>query len=316
MNSVASPAAESAIATVPASRAGLYLRLVLVMLFWGGSFIAGRRLALEMPHFVAAAARYLVATALLLGYLRQREGGLPRPTRRQWLEIAALGASGVFAYNAFFFGALERIAAGRAALIIATVPALTAVASWLIFRLRFAWWQWLGVTVAFAGVAIVVSHGDLATLGSSAIGVGELLMFGCAFSWLVYTLVGRAMLRRPGALSPLATTAYACAFGLLLLAAAAAFELPQADWARLGWPEAAAIVYMGLFGTALAFVWFYEGVKLLGAARATVFGNLVPVFGVALAALLLGEPVLASMVVGGFVTLAGVSLTNLERKSA
>lgn len=299
----------------PAARSRLYARLVLVALFWGGSFIAGRRLALDLPHFFAATARYVVATALLLGYLRQREGRLPLPSARQWLEIAVLGATGVFAYNAFFFGALARLPAGRAALIIATVPALTAVAAWLIFRLRFAWWQWLGVLIAFAGVAIVVSHSDLATLGSDAIGVGELLMLGCAFSWLVYTLVGRAMLRRPNALSPLATTAYASAFGLLLLAAAAAFEVPQLQSSHIDWIDIAAIAYMGLFGTALAFVWFYEGVKVLGAARATVFGNLVPAFGVTLAVLVLGEPLLASMVVGGLVTLAGVSLTNIERRA-
>lgn len=300
---------------LPTANAGLYGRLLLVMLFWGGSFIAGRQLALHMPHFIAAAARYAVAVVLLLGYLWQREG-LPRPSGRQWAEIAVLGATGVFAYNAFFFGALERLPAGRAALIIATVPALTAVSSWLIFRLRFAWWQWLGVAVAFFGVAIVVSRGDFATLASGAIGAGELLMLGCAFSWLVYTLVGRAMLRRPGALSPLATTAYASALGFLLLAGAAAFEVPQLSSARVGWTEVAAIVYMGLFGTALAFVWFYEGVKQIGAARATVFGNLVPMFGVSLAVLVLGEPLLASMVIGGLVTLGGVSLTNLERQRA
>jgi drug/metabolite transporter (DMT)-like permease len=123
------------------------------------------------------------------------------------------------------------------------------------------------------------------------------------------------MMRRGGALSPLAITAYACAFGLLLLASVAVFELPQVQWSRLGALDVIAIVYLGLAGTALSFVWFYEGVNRLGAARASVFGNLVPVFGVALAMLVLGEPLFASMVVGGLVVVAGVSLTNLERKS-
>ncbi|HJW51853.1 MAG TPA: DMT family transporter, partial [Burkholderiaceae bacterium] len=79
--------------------------------------------------------------------------------------------------------------------------------------------------------------------------------------------------------------------------------------------ELVAVGYLGLLGTAVGFVWFYEGVKALGAARASVFTNLVPVFGVSLAVLLLGEPLLASMIVGGFVTLAGVSLTNLTKKT-
>jgi drug/metabolite transporter (DMT)-like permease len=301
-------------AAASASRAQLYARLTLVALFWGATFIAGRRLALEMPHFVAAAARYLVATAALLAYLWEREGGLPRPTRQQWLGICVLAATGIFAYNAFFFGALARLPAGRAALIIATNPAVTALAAWLVFRLRFAWWQWLGVVVAFVGVSIVVSRGELSTLASTAIGTGEALMLCGVLSWMVYTLVGRAMMQRPRALSPLATTAYASGVGLLLLAAAAAFELPQVQWARLGWAELAAVGYLGLVGTAVAFVWFYEGVKQIGAAQAAVFTNLVPVFGVALAVMVLGEPLLASMVVGGLVALAGVSLTNLERR--
>jgi drug/metabolite transporter (DMT)-like permease len=303
-------------AATAVTRAGLHARLVLTAFFWGGTFIAGRWLALAVPHFVAASARYLIATAVLLALVRVREGGLPRPVGRQWVELVVLGATGVFAYNAFFFGALEQLPAGRAALIVATNPALTAVASWLVLRSRFAWPQWLGVATAFAGVVIVVSRGDPAALRLGAVGSGEALMFGGALSWVVYTLVGRSMMQRAAALSPLATTAYASAFGLLLLAAVAAFELPDVQWTRLGMAELAAVLYLGVLGTAVSFVWFYEGVKALGAARAAVFTNLVPVFAVALGVSLLGEPLLASMIVGGLVTLAGVSLTNSRRRTA
>jgi drug/metabolite transporter (DMT)-like permease len=299
------------VASAPESPAGIYARLALTALFWGGAFIAGRLLALELPHFVAATGRYGVATAALFVFLWLREGSLPKPTARQWLGISLLGATGVFLYNAFFFSALAELSASRAALIIATNPALTAVATWLVFRQRFAWWQWAGVATAFAGVAIVVSRGDIA-LVSDAFGLGEVLMFGGAVSWVVYTLVGRSLMQRQDALSPLATTAYASGVGLLLLASAAIFELPQVQWNRIGITELVAMGYLGLLGTAVGFVWFYEGVKALGAARASVFTNLVPVFGVALGVLLLGEPLLASMIVGGVVTLAGVSLTNVS----
>jgi len=302
-------------AAVPASVFGIHARLALTALFWGASFIAGRRLAMELPHFFAASGRYVVATAALFIFLWLREGSLPKPTRRQWLELGVLGATGIFLYNAFFFGALGELPASRAALIIATNPVLTAVGAWLIFRRRFAWWQWLGVATAFTGVAVVVSRGDPATLDSGAF-AGEVLMFGGALSWAVYTLVGRSMMQRPDALSPLATTAYASGIGLLMLAAAAMFQLPEVDWSRIGPTELACMGYLGLFGTAVAFVWFYEGVNTIGAARASVFTNLVPVFGVALAVVLLGEPLLASMMVGGFVTLAGVGLTNFAGRAS
>ena len=106
------------------SPAGIYARLALTALFWGGAFIAARLLALELPHFVAATGRYIVATAALFTFLWFREGSLPKPTPRQWLGISLLGATGVFLYNAFFFSALAELSASRAALIIATNPAL------------------------------------------------------------------------------------------------------------------------------------------------------------------------------------------------
>jgi drug/metabolite transporter (DMT)-like permease len=294
---------------------GVYARLVLMALFWGGAFVAGRHLALEWPHFFAATVRYVIATGLLIAVLRVREGTLPRPTARQWLGIVVLGATGIFLYNAFFFGALAEIPASRAALIIATNPALTAVAAWLLLGQRFASWQWLGVALAFSGVAIVVSRGDPAAFGSSTFGKGEAMMFCGAASWVVYTLVARTMMQRRDALSPLATTAYASGVGLLLLAIAASFEVSQIGGISVGRNEIAAVTYLGVLGTAVGFVWFYEGVKALGATRASVFTNLVPIFGVSLAVLLLGEDLLPSMIIGGLVTLVGVSLTNVARKT-
>jgi drug/metabolite transporter (DMT)-like permease len=75
----------------------------------------------------------------------------------------------------------------------------------------------------------------------------------------------------------------------------------------------AGIFFLGAGGTALAFVWYAQGLQVLGAARTSVFNNLVPVFGVTFGAVLLGEPILPSMIIGGVVALAGVSLTNWSR---
>ena len=72
----------------------------------------------------------------------------------------------------------------------------------------------------------------------------------------------------------------------------------------------AALVYLGAVGTVIGFVWYYEGVKAIGPARTAVFNNLVPVFGIGLGALMLGEPILISMVVGGILVITGVLLTN------
>lgn len=296
---------------LPAAASPLvYIKLVFVTLFWGGTFIAGRIVAHALPVMTAAALRFAVASALLLLVAWQREGGLPRLSRQQVLATAVLGLTGIFLYNLCFFGALGRMPAGRAALFIALNPIVTALAAALLLRERLTAIKWAGIALAFSGAAVVITRGDpVGALRdiSQSIGLGELLMVCAISSWAAYTLVGRSALK---GLSPIAATTYASLWGLLFLTIGAAGDFAAVDWAALGWQVWAGLGYLGAFGTVLGFVWYYEGVKAIGASRTAVFNNLVPVFGISLAALLLGEQVLGSMVAGGVLVAAGVTLTN------
>lgn len=288
----------------------VYAKLVLVALFWGGTFIAGRVLAQSVPLLAAATARFAVASVLLLLLAWRLEGGLPRLSRSQMMTTAALGLTGVFLYNFCFFAALARMPAGRTALFVALNPIVTALAAALLFRERLGGRRWLGIGVAFIGAAVIITRGDLAGAIHdirASIGLGELLMFCAISGWAAYTLIGRFALK---GLSPIAATTYSALWGMSFLAIGAAFEFPTADWSSFGWQAWAAIGYLGIFGTVIGFIWYYEGVKAIGPSRAAVFNNLVPAFGVVLAAFLLGEPVLISMIVGGALVVAGVTLTN------
>lgn len=288
----------------------VYLKLVLVALFWGGTFIAGRMVAQALPPMIAATARFTVACLLLLPLAYKMEGGLPRLNRQQLLATFALGVCGIFLYNICFFGALSRMPAGRTALFVALNPIVTALALALFFRERLGARKWLGIVIAFCGAAIIITRGDLSGALhdlSQSIGVGELLMFCGISGWAAYTIIGRHALK---GLSPIAATSYAALWGLLLLSCGAAFEWPALDPSYFTWQVIASIVYLGAFGTVIGFVWYYEGVKTIGPARTAVFNNLVPVFGITLSALLLHEPILMSMVIGGVLVIGGVALTN------
>jgi drug/metabolite transporter (DMT)-like permease len=288
----------------------VYIKLIFVTLFWGGTFIAGRIVAHALPVMTAAALRFAVAVALLLLVAWKREGGLPRLSRQQLLATAVLGFTGIFLYNLCFFGALGQMPAGRAALFIALNPVVTALAAALLLRERLSAVKWAGIVLAFAGAAVVITRGDpVAALHdiSKSVGLGELLMLCAISSWAAYTLVGKSALK---GLSPIAATTYAALWGLLFLTIGAARSSAAVDWSAIGWQVWAGLGYLGAFGTVLGFVWYYEGVKAIGASRTAVFNNLVPVFGISLAALLLGEQVLASMVAGGVMVAAGVTLTN------
>jgi drug/metabolite transporter (DMT)-like permease len=282
-------------------------RLLAVPAIWGGTFVGGKIVVATLTPLMGSLARYLVACVALLVAAFVLEGGLPRLTRTQWLGTFVLGLFGVFAYNLFFMGALAKLPASRAALIIALNPAITIAISSVALHEKLSARRWLGVAIALAGVAIVVSKGDLASLGAGSVGAGELLMFAAVVAWALYTIIGRKLL---GGLSPLAATNYAALWGTLLLALVAAPDFDTVHPERFDWPVILSLLYLGVLGTAVAFVWYYVSVKKLGAATTSIFNNLVPVFGVAISVLLLGEPLLVSMLAGGAVTIAGVLMVS------
>ena len=292
--------------TKPSPR-GLYAKLVAVPAIWGGTFIAGRIIALALPAAVGSALRYVVAVVALLFAARALEGGLPRLTRHQVVGTLLLGATGIFAYNLFFLGALARLPASRTSLIVALNPITTITAASLLLGERLSPRRWAGIAVALAGVWIVVSRGDVLGSFASSVGLGELLMFGGVCSWAAYTLIGRKVL---AGMTPLAASTYASLWGAALLSVAAIPDLGNLDARGFTAPVVLSVLFMGVLGTAVAFVWYYQAVQQLGASRTVIFTNLVPVFGATFGVLLLGEPLLPSMLVGGAIAVAGVMMVT------
>lgn len=291
--------------------AAVYGKLVLVALIWGGTFIAGRIASLEVAPASAALWRYVVASVAVVVAHGVLEGRLPRLTARQWLGVSLLGATGVAAYNLCFMIGLQTVPASRASLIVALNPAMTFVGAILLFGERPTPMRIAGVALALCGVAVVIGHGNPAALLSGGISTGDVIVFGCVLSWSSYTLIGKRILV---GLSPLAATTYASLIGTVLLAGVAAW-LPAPMSAGIAPPAVSAtawlaLLFLGVFGTAVAFVWFYDGVRALGPARASVFINLVPVAAVLLAFALLDERLEWSMLAGGLAVVAGVWLIN------
>lgn len=292
-----------------------YLKLTGAMFLWGGTWIAGRVVAQELsaPLF-AAAFRFLLAGAALAGFALLTEGAVPRPSgSREWGAVTGLAATGIFLYAVCFFYGLKYIPAGRGALVVALNPVVVALAAWFLGQERMTPAKLAGVAVALAGCLIVIGDGDPLALLHGAVGVGEWLIAGCVLCWTAYTFIGRSATKT---LSPLAATLYASLLGALFLGAAALVQgsIVPGEWSWRVW---ASVVFLALGGTALGFTWFADGVRALGAARASAFINLVPVFAVLQAAVLLGERLAPAVLAGGALVIAGVWLTTyLSEKPA
>jgi drug/metabolite transporter (DMT)-like permease len=284
----------------------VYLKLIFTAIVWGGTFVAGRIIARDMGAFSAAFWRFVIASIVLLLVIN-RQGGLPKLKKEQLPEIFFLGLSGVFAYNVFFFFGLQLIPASRAALIIALNPIAIAIAASLFAREILYLHQIIGIFISLLGAAVIIAKGNPLDLFNTGIGRGELLIIGCVLSWATYTIVGKKIVSQ---ISALATSTYACLVGSILLATPALIEYLSTTRSSFHLNAWLGILYLAIFGSAIAFSWYYEGVSEIGAARAGIFINLVPPSGVILAALILRESVSLSLVLGGFLVIIGVVLTN------
>lgn len=298
-----------------ALRLGVHLRLTGMALLWGLSWPAGRVLALNTPPFTGSALRFTIATVLLAIWLRWRLGGWPRLTRKQWLGMAAGGAVGMFAYSALYMFALQRVEASRAAVVITTNPVLTTLlAAWWFkeaFNARIA----AGLMLALAGAATVLSHGAPWKVLAGDIGSGEWLLLGCVAAWSTYSLMGKHLMAGMDSLTA-TTAASAVGCGLLWIAAFALEGGAQVatTLTHLSLPGWAALAFIAIGSTVLAYVWFYRGIEVLGAGVASSYISLVPPLGVASSVLMLGEPLDGSLLVGGALALAGVVLANRARR--
>jgi drug/metabolite transporter (DMT)-like permease len=251
--------------------------------------------------------RFALAALVLLALLYWREGRLPRLSPRESVMVAGLGFLGIALYNSVFTAGLALVEASRAALIVPTNPAFTALFAALLLKERLGATRAVGVALSVLGALWVLTKGNLLSFGAMQLGMGEFLLILCIFLWSAYTLLGRVAL---SSLSPLALTAYVMAVGAALLAIPAALEAETfAQVTNRSW---AAFAYLTL-ATVLPFLWFYEGVKALGAARASQFINLVPPLAVAESILILGEPFEPALVVGVALVVAGLYLTNRPR---
>ncbi len=296
---------------MPTRHTALYLKLTLVPLIWGGMFICGRIVAAEMPPATGALWRYVVASMALLFAHFWLQGPLPRLPFRQALGLVMMGATGVAAYNLCFMLGMQTVSASRAALIVNLNPALTVLGAVCLFGEKLTPQRIAGAVTAIVGASVVIGHGNPLSILSGQFSVADIIIFGCALSWTAYTLIGKSVLTN---LSPLSATTYAALAGTVLLAAAAllmpapfAAGIAPPKASLLGWTS---LLFLGLPGTALAFVWFSQGVRELGPTRAAVFINLTPVFAVALAFILLHEPLEWSMLTGGALVVIGVWLIN------
>lgn len=274
-----------------------YGLMTLAALFWAGAFIAGKIAVAEVPVFTVAFLRFLIATLLVFPVMMAREPGW-RIEKKDLPILMALGVVGMFGYHALFFTALKYTTAVNSSMIGATNPLMTSVLAAVFLKEAFGLKRLGALAAAFSGVVLSISGGRLETLLNLDFNKGDLLMLGAVLCWASYSILSkRASRRHP----PLVLTGYSFLFCTLLLIPFAALEKPWTLMGTVSGEAWTAVVYMAVFASCLGYLIQQVAIRRIGPSKTNIFINLVPVFSMGLATLILGEAV-------GWHQLAGMGL--------
>ena len=291
----------------------IYIKLSMIALFWGSNFISGKIMAENLSPFTSSFLRFLVASLFLSIFVIKKYGKLPKIDLSQSLLIIFLGLTGVAGFNFFFFLGLKYITASRASIIISLNPILITILSILIIREKFTMFKFMGIILSLIGAIIVISKGNLQELFSEKIGYGELILLGGVICWATFSVFSKIIMRQ---LKPIIAITYVCLAGTLILLIPAFLEGELLSFVHYDLSVWLSIVFIGFFGTALGFTWFYEGIDKIGPSRAGIFINFMPIFATLLAVLIFHEKLYLSLVIGATFVISGIFLTNYQNKKS
>jgi drug/metabolite transporter (DMT)-like permease len=289
-----------------ASPAVAYTLLTLASLFWAGNTIVGRAISTLVPPIGLAFWRWVLASAVLLPFAfasLRRDG--PVLWRHRWY-VLVVSALGVCAFNTLLYTGLRDTTAINASVILATMPVLIVLSSFLLYRTPVTGREAAGIALCLVGALAIAAHGQFLGLLSLEFGRGDLLVLIASVS---YGLYGAALRSRPevGRLSFLAAT---FVVGTALHTPLYAIEIASGAVVPITPESLAAIAYVGVFPSILSYFFFNYGVEIVGANRAGLFFNLVPVFVAALAIVLLREAIAPYHWVGGGAIALGLFLAT------
>ncbi len=296
------PGGERRPEAVPLAR--IYLLVLVTVAIWGGTPVAGKLAIRAIPPMTVGLLRYGLASLVLVALCSRRLPGWGALRRQDFWIIVGLGILGTFFNHVLFFLGLVFAPASHGAILAPTTsPIWTMLLAAWFGREKPARSQILGTLLCIVGVGLVVRPGGLAGAEATRILLGDLFFLLGGLAWGAYQFLCMVAMRR---LSGLTSLAYGMMVGSVLLVPLAIIERPGTAVFSVSLSAWGSVLYISLAGTVLAFFCWNLAIQRVGAGRTAVFTNLVPVFGVLLSWLVLGERLAAIQLLGGLLTLGGL----------
>ena len=275
------------------------------MLGWAGNTIAGRMSTGEMSPMVVVFLRWFIISVFLICFLNKKLISSFKSISKKLVWLCLMGSLGLTGFNALFYIAAQNTTAINLGIIQGIMPAIILVGSVIIFKEVVNITKVVGLIIAFFGVLVVVSQGDYERVILLSFNYGDIVMLSACFFYSGFTLG----LKNKPVIDPIVLMTYfslsALIFSLPLLITEYYIGLTQFPATSTAWLT---ILYIAFVPSFLAQVFFIRGVELVGASKAGLFINFLPIFAAILGVLLLGERLFVYHLISLFIVLLGVYL--------
>jgi drug/metabolite transporter (DMT)-like permease len=291
------------------------LLAILATIIWSGNFIVARGVIHEIPPVALAFSRWACASLIMIPFGWKH-------IHSQWGDIKAnaghlfwAGLTGVSLFNTMVYIAGHFTEAINLALIGTTSsPIFSYILARIFLKERITPLKWMGLVLCIIGVMVIISRGAFTNLIHFRLSVGDAWVLFGALSFSVYNILAR---KKPATLGPITYLTATFWVGTLILMPFAIWELFLHPTGIQWTPSLALIIlYLGAGASVASFFCWNAAIARLGAARTSIFGNLIPVFSSLEAVWILKEKILPSHVAGMLLVFAGVFLANMRKKAA
>lgn len=289
-----------------------FVLLGLTTLFWGGNFVVGKAVSSQIPPIALAWWRWAFAVLVILPFTLPRLWAIRTTLLQHWKYLLILSVLGVTNFNTFVYLGLQTSTATDAVLLLSATPIIILIFSKLLFNIPISPQQILGITLSLFGVLVIISAGvpaNLAMLVENA--ASSLWIIAAVISWSLYSVL---LKKRSAALDGQVFFAITCLLGWIVITPFYLYE----HWvieSPMPWTlsTVVSIIYVGLFASVFAFLFWNKGVDILGANRAGNFIHLIPVWALLLASIFLGERMMWFHWTGILLIFTGIAMASYQR---
>ncbi len=287
-----------------------YAAVMLMTVFWSLNYIAAKFALRSFPPILYACLRMILAGAMMfvtyLLWVRHRpKAMISKWPRRDLLILGVIGILGMVGNQILFVAGLGRTSVAHAALVIATTPVQVLLLACVRGQERLSATKVCGMAMAIGGIGVLNLSPGRSARGASIL--GDFLVFLCAFSFALYSVLGKERMKRFGAIP-----VNALGFGVSALLLLAPVWLMGRDFhfaavPAMGWWM---LAYMSAISSVLCYIIYSKALETLPASRVASFSYAQPFIACLAAWWLLGEPVTLPVAMGGMMVLGGVWLTG------